>query len=407
MGIEDFNLESREDADRIMFVGGSDLPAEAASILSLLQYRGYACSHVASVAEAERSPLVEMMDLAIIRWPEEDLDIIEVVAKVASVPILAHAALIILHHSISGTADGEAFQTDLESANLLPWPTNKADLLVRVATQLRMRKVRDEHAALEEKTSSQNAHLRDLTNRFRQELKEAQQIQQAILPTQLPALPAHVLTATYVPLEVVGGDLFDIWEIDHDRIGFFIGDVTGHGLPAALIGAMTKMSLSYASKTSPDIMLSEMSAGIYDHMPEGRFVTVAAAFYNHKTNRLQVARGGHPPSFLWRKSSGEVELLSPKGFALGFMKEAHYELFETTLEPGDKFMMITDGLPETSNLAGSMIGITGVQQMFRNLASDYGIESCLEKILLEQEEFAEGRLLKDDDTLLGLERRKR
>ena len=209
---------------------------------------------------------------------------------------------------------------------------------------------------------------------------------------------------TYIPLEAVGGDVYDIWQIRDDTYGLFIGDVTGHGLPAAFIGAMTKMVLAYAPKESPDIMLDEMNEGIVDHMPEGRFVTVAAAIYDSGTGALKVARGGHPEPYIWRKATGKVERISPRGMAIGIMKGMPYELFETNLEVGDKYLMITDGLIETEDMNGNMFGADGVGNCFESVAPQKNIAECIRSILERQREFSGGRILKDDDTLVGLER---
>jgi serine phosphatase RsbU (regulator of sigma subunit) len=182
----------------------------------------------------------------------------------------------------------------------------------------------------------------------------------------------------------------------------FIGDVTGHGLPAAFIGAMTKMALAYADKSSPETMFREMNDGMADLMPPGRFVTVAAALYNPETGGLKVARGGHPPPFVWRKETGEVEQILPKGMALGMLAGVSFELFETSLNPGDRFLLMTDGITETTDMNNEMLGIEGSAELFKKWVH-LPMDQNLDKILEEQFEFAGGRILKDDNTLIGLE----
>jgi serine phosphatase RsbU (regulator of sigma subunit) len=304
-------------------------------------------------------------------------------------------------------ADAEAIASLAEpgrDVQYLPSPFNPSVFLVKVATLLRLRKFTNEQVSFETQIAAQNAELRDLTNRFKQELKEARSIQQSILPKKLPVAKKAVFAACFMPLEAVGGDMFDIWKIDDSRFGLFIGDVTGHGLAAAFIGAMTKMSLEYAPKQDPATMLEHMNNGLADLLPEGRFVTVAAAFYDDSSGKLQIARGGHPPPLVWQKSLGKVLQCSPRGLPLGVAPMCKYECQEVTLCAGDKVLFVTDGLTETSDMDGKMLGVDGAAQMYSQFASDLSIDKCLKAVLDGQKTFSGGRLTKDDNTLLGLER---
>ncbi|MCB0325207.1 MAG: serine/threonine-protein phosphatase, partial [Bdellovibrionales bacterium] len=89
--------------------------------------------------------------------------------------------------------------------------------------------------------------------------------------------------------------------------------------------------------------------------PPGRFVTAAVAIYEPMGGRLRVARAGHPPPYLWRAATGVVEKIEPKGLPLGVTSGMPYGCFETTLQPGDKLLMITDGLTEAANMDGQML----------------------------------------------------
>jgi len=287
---------------------------------------------------------------------------------------------------------------------VLKLPLDASELLVKASLLLRLRKNTEASAERDSKIAAQNLQLRDLTNRFKHELKEAQTIQQSIMPDSLPGCDKATFAASYIPLEAVGGDLYDIWVISPGVYGIFIGDVTGHGLSAAFLSAMTKMSLAYAPKDSPESMLYHMNEGLVDYMPDGRFVTVAAAIYHSETGKLSVGRGGHPPPVIWRAEKNTVEELVPDGFALGMVAGMDYELFETVLEIGDKFMMVTDGIMETTDMDGNMIGSDGLANYFGSVAPENDIAECISKILDFQSDFCGGRILKDDNTVVALER---
>lgn len=402
MGIEDFNLNSDEFMDKIAVVSSSsDL---AGQISNLLKNRSLIVSTFKSIDEADQSKSSDIWDLVVVVPEDDNPEIDEEVHSIRSHARMSRAILVILHHTLNTAQLGKYSKSTMQpQVVLLGLPLDPAQFLVKVTTTLRMRKFQLENARVESEIAVQNARLRDLTNRFQHELRQAQNIQHSLLPKSLPNHKSCLFSATYVPLEAVGGDLFDWWRTDANNIGIFIGDVTGHGLPAAFIGAMTKMALAYAPKVTPDKVLSSMSEGITDHLPEGSFVTAAAATIDLEHNILRVARGGHPPPYLYRASTGKVEEIAPKGLPLGIVKTSRYELFETRVDPGDKFLMITDGLTETFDMSGNMLGSEGIIKHFQGVAKDKNITACIEFILEQQKKFSGGRILKDDNTLIGFE----
>ncbi len=402
MGIEDLNLDLDEHAERILVVAPSDSAAER--IGKLLQARNYAWQSAPDVETAGALAEGEVFDMIVAEFPDAALPPIDAITAVLANPNLRRSPLLVLHPAADSVS--REYLDGLKSpVQTLKSPWEPPALLVKVSSQLRMLKIRSEEAGFGSKVVSQNAELRDMTNRFKHELLEAQNIQNSILPTSLPTAENTLFAATYVPLEAVGGDLYDLWKIEKDLFGLFIGDVTGHGISAAFIGAMTKMAQTYAPKTGPEAMLEDMNKGIVPLMPDGRFVTVAAAFYRPSNGELLVARGGHPPGLLYRAADQTVTEISPRGFPLGVMDMARYELFKTVLAPGDKFLFVTDGLTEAINMDGKDWGVKGVAEAFRQLAMVQPIDECIISMLEKQMEFTSGRIVKDDITLVGIERK--
>jgi sigma-B regulation protein RsbU (phosphoserine phosphatase) len=401
MGIEDFNVDLDDYADRVLVM--SPNAEVGASIGELLEKRSYQWSLVCGLEAASILALETLFDLLIIDQQEPTQDAAELLAAVAADIGLSRSPALLIH------PDARSFQSGAQSVfgprvSVIPAPLEPSTLLVKVATSLRLNKIKSEQAGFESRLSSQNAQLRDLNNRFKQELKSARDIQQSLFPRSLPTAPNCVFAACCVPLEAVGGDLYDIWKIERGRYGMFLGDVTGHGLSAAFIGAMTKMALEYAPKESPEVMLAHVNDGLCKHIPAGTFVTAVAAFVEPITGSLLVSRAGHPPPYLWRAASKDIELVEPRGLPLGVNEGMPYEMREIQLEPGDKFLMITDGLTETIDMNGEMLGVEGIGKIFAtSVAAGMSIADCIARILSTQEEFTGGRLLKDDNTLIGFE----
>ncbi len=400
MGIEDFSVDSNKHSQRILVVGQDNETGSA--LCRLLGRRNYGTFFAVSPEEAAKIAVRELFDLIIIDHQQNTSSPQTLINKIRSDLALRRFPLLLICPAATALDSLSESEQDIQ---VLRAPFEPSGLLVKVATQLRMRKFKYEQAGFEARVAAQNAELRDLTARYQQELLEARQIQHAILPRALPTAPKTMVCAYYAPLEAVGGDLFDAWKISSHVLGLFIADVTGHGLPAAFIGAMTKMALAYAPKDNPGNMLRHMNDGLSPLIPEGRFVTAAAAFYDYKTGQLSVARAGHPAAYLWHKKEQAVESISPKGLPLGIASGTAFLNYETTLEPGDKFLMVTDGLTETPNMDGVLWGAGGVANEFAHAASLASFESCLSRLIDRQNAYAAGRIIRDDVTMIGLERR--
>lgn len=402
MGIEDVTLDLKELADRILLISANNEAVE--SVTKLLATRSYNWTVVGSVEDASTAAAASLYDLVIACETGSAQDAAALIHNIRADRSMARLQLIVIHPQIA-ELEQLGFASKEERLLLLSYPLDAPNFLVKVTTSLRLRKFRSDQTRFDAKIVEQNAQLRDLTNRFKAELKEAQEIQKSILPKSLPSDARCVIGARYIPLEAVGGDLYDIWLVDENTMGIFIGDVTGHGLSAAFVGAMTKMALAYAAKTGPDVMLAEMNNGMAELMPEGRFVAVAAAIYNLETGRLLLARGGQPNPYIWRQAKQDAEIIKVRGMAVGMIPDSRYELYETSLDHGDKFLLLTDGVTECTDMDGNMLGEAGACKFFKDAAASRPIDQAVDYILYLQEQYTRGRISKDDITIVGIERK--
>jgi serine phosphatase RsbU (regulator of sigma subunit)/CheY-like chemotaxis protein len=399
MGIEDFNLDPSEHTERVLIIGR--FPASADKLAKLLARRNYQTTYASSVNEAKTTLLRQVIDLILLDHQEDGERAEQTVASIRQDAYLRRYPILLL------CPPKEPFLAHTEPGNelqIMHNPVEPSALVVKVATQLRMRKFKNEQVGFEAQIAAQNSELRDLTNRFKRELIEAREIQESILPKRLPCVPQATFAACYLPVEAVSGDLFDIWQLDSSNVGLLIADVSGHGLPAAFIGAMTKMAVSYAPKDDPASMIASVNSALTATMPEGRFVTLAAAFYNLETGCLQLASAGHPASYVWHADTKQVEQINPKGLALGILPDTAYELSLSRLSRGDKFLMVSDGLTETQNMDGVFFAAAGVAAAFGGSASNCPIGECMNLLLEHQQVFAGGRIVRDDVTMVALER---
>lgn len=274
-----------------------------------------------------------------------------------------------------------------------------SSLVSKISTELRLRKF----AGANEETASIgeiNSRLRELNDRFSKELSEARDLQMSLVPNKLPKDKRLDIACSYQPLEEVGGDWFYIEQLENGKISVQIADVTGHGLSAAFIACITKLALIAAGNKLPGQQLSEMNRLMEPVIPNGKFVTIFSYLYDPNTGILNYARGGHPPAILIKKKTKKIEHLKGDGFAIGFFDEAEYTEESTTLEEGDILMVYTDVLPESQNMKGDTYDYDRMSQVLLNSPEATSSATLLQSVLDDFDEFREGRMIKDDVTVI-------
>jgi serine phosphatase RsbU (regulator of sigma subunit) len=236
-----------------------------------------------------------------------------------------------------------------------------------------------------------------------QELRMARDIQQALLPEDMPWLDGWNILHHYQPAREVGGDFYDFFELPEGRLGMVVGDATGHGMPAALVMATARSMLRAVSQTSnsPGEVLKRVNDPLFMDIPPNMFVTCLYAILDPKSGRLHYANAGHDLPYL-RRRSGEAEELRARGMPLGLMPGMDYEEKETILEAGEAALFYSDGLVEAHDPKGDMFGFPRL----RALVAEHGEERSLGDLLLEQlyAFVGEGWEQEDDITLLSLRR---
>ena len=239
--------------------------------------------------------------------------------------------------------------------------------------------------------------------RVEQELQVARSIQQASLPKKIPTLEEWQISPLYQPAREVGGDFYDFFELDDERLGIFVGDATGKGVPAALVMASARSMLRAVAQASnsPGDVLRRVNDPLTTDIPDNMFVTCFYAILDPKSGSLRYANAGHDLPYLHR--NGEAEELRARGMPLGLMPGMGYEEKETILEAGESALFYSDGLVEAHDLKGEMFGFPRL----RELVAEHGDEKGqLGEFLLEElySFVGEGWEQEDDITLLTLRR---
>ncbi|MGD0268286.1 MAG: PP2C family protein-serine/threonine phosphatase [Candidatus Sulfotelmatobacter sp.] len=209
---------------------------------------------------------------------------------------------------------------------------------------------------------------RDLQLReIQKELEVARRIQLSILPGEFPNFTNFRVAARYVPMTSVAGDFYDFIVADDNRAGLLIADVSGHGVPAALIASMVKLAATSqrANAGDPARLLAGMNAALCGNT-QNQFVTAAYVHLDSIAGTLRYSAAGHPPMLLLRR--GEVIEISENGLILAAFDYATYTNGTRQLEPGDRFLLYTDGIVEAANAAGDFFGQDALAAVLRQTA---------------------------------------
>jgi sigma-B regulation protein RsbU (phosphoserine phosphatase) len=206
-----------------------------------------------------------------------------------------------------------------------------------------------------------------------------------------------------VTAKEVGGDFYDFFFFDKDRLGLVIGDVSGKGVPAAIFMAVSRTLLK---AIAPQIVNPGETLRRINNMliPEGKgkmYVTILYGVLNTRTGEFQYSRGGHPPAFLKRKEGPVEELSQGGGVLLGMIDDLEYDVNRVQLRPGDSILLYTDGVTESMNTKEQLFEDTRLNACLTRLNGD-SLKTMLGAIQHELDEFTAGIQQADDITMLAL-----
>jgi len=241
----------------------------------------------------------------------------------ADIPIIFLSALDDVESKVQGFRVG--------GVDYISKPPHGEEVLARVRVHLRIREAN-----------------REVARQHQARLAEFQEAQQALLvrPEELPA--AH-FAVCFEPLEGAGGDFYDVLEVNEGVFGYFVADVSGHGASAAFLTSAVKALLRQYSGPlfSPEETLRGVDRVLRSMLGEEQYVTACYALLNQRKGRLSVVSAGHPPALILR-ASGETEYIEMNSDPLGIFQAAVLQRRDLNLKPGDRFLLYSDGVIEST-----------------------------------------------------------
>jgi sigma-B regulation protein RsbU (phosphoserine phosphatase) len=368
-----------------------DQPDVATALRLLLRQAGYqteAVSSPAAVLEAikQRDFDLVLMDLNYARDTtsgQEGLDLITSIRKLdITLPVVVLTGWGTVELAV------EAMHRGVHDFVQKPW--DNRSLLEKVHTQIEIGRRRRKETNLEAESQRANKKLE-------QELVDAEEIQRALLPKELPRVEGLEVAVSWQPARAVGGDYFDVLKFGDHHTGICIADVAGKGMPAALLMSnMQAVLKSFASETlAPDELCTRVNSVVCENIVPNRFISCFYALLDMATRKLSYANAGHYAPMLMR--NGGCVRLTEGGPVLGVFPEQRYQQHEIQLSSGDYLVLFTDGVTEACNATGEEFGEDRLQELLISGQKLHAAE-MREKIMTAVTEFSNGNF--DDDVTL-------
>jgi len=234
------------------------------------------------------------------------------------------------------------------------------------------------------------------------ELEVARQLQFSILPSTIPEIENLHVAVRYQPMAAVAGDFYEFVCLDGKRIGFLVADVTGHGVPAALIASMIKVAMQSveACAHNPAEVLRGLNRTLFKQLHE-QYISAAYLWMDAEQGKVLYSAAGHPPLLRW--SEGRLERIESNGLLFGVTPDPEYPVRELAIRAGDRFLLYTDGLIEPQNTSGEFFGDRKLEEVIRKNQSRPSSE-LLEQLLAEIHAWQPATLPQQDDiTLLAID----
>jgi sigma-B regulation protein RsbU (phosphoserine phosphatase) len=372
-----------------------DQPDVIEALRLLLKGAGYQTKAVTSPAavleilKTDRFDLL-LMDLNYTRDTtsgREGLDLLSSVQELDStLPIVVMTAW----GSIELTV--EAMRRGVRDFILKPWENSR--LLDVLHDQLEFG-----HMLREEQRLKAEADRR--TRERDRQIDEAREIQQRLLPKEIPQIRGCDISSAWRPAETVSGDYFDALRFDDARAALCIADVSGKGLPAAILMSNVQAAVkAFATvETSPAEVCTRVNRVIASNTADDKFITLLYCFIDYASGKITYSNAGHNAGILVR-SSGAVERLEKGGAVLGPFEDCCYEQGEIEIQTGDRVLLFTDGITEARNASGEEFG---EERLIRLAVENRALGACeLQAVVMQTIADYTAGSLHDDATLIAL-----
>jgi len=299
---------------------------------------------------------------------------------------------------------------DSGADDFLSKPVDNNELRARISAGGRLIEMQRKMAEANRALSETLGELQQLYDHIDSDLKEAKKLQQSLVRERFRALPVGNLSLLLRSSGHVGGDLVGFFEAGARHVGLYALDVSGHGISSAL---MTARLAGYLSSAAPDQnvalckdvegkfvprppyeVVADLNNLVLDEMETEHYFTLLLAFVELETGQMVLSQAGHPHPAVQR-ADGRIEMIGTGGFPVGLMSDVSFEQFDLTLKPGDRILILSDGVTECPGPDDSMLDEDGLIALMQDLSATRG-PAFLEALIWRLTEFNGSEDFPDD-----------
>jgi sigma-B regulation protein RsbU (phosphoserine phosphatase) len=365
-------------------------------LLRILSRDGFACTEAPDGIEALKLLHEDTPSLLLLDYDMPGMNGAEVLkqlrkdgnAMVAQIP-----AIMLTGH---GGEESEVLCLEAGADDFVTKPINEAVLRARIDTQLRLRSMRSQ-------LQEQNDELEAWRRNLERDLEAARLTQQSLIPQKPPVLPAWEIAACYRPVIQVGGDIYGWLRMTDGRTLFWIADATGHGASAALLTTLAKLLFHHgtAENNQPAAIMEAVNNDFRSIFGARSFMTAMCVALEPNTGRATVVGAGHPPLLIAR-TGGRTESIPSSAPPLGLLERSQFAETSVDLEPGDAFLLYTDGIYGSGHEENPKLSATRLAEMLQPLAKS--AQALLDRVAEQTAINADGKEPPDDVAAIAVRR---
>ncbi|MEP3442558.1 SpoIIE family protein phosphatase [Sulfitobacter sp.] len=350
-----------------------------------LKHWGFDVAEAASGEEALEKAAVQRPDLVLSDWMMPGMSGLDLCRHFRKNDGDDYTYFILL--TSKSEKEEVALGLDTGADDFLIKPVDNNELRARITAGGRLIEMQRSMAESNRVLSETLGELQQLYDNIDSDLKEAKKLQQSLVRERFRALSVGDLSLMLRSSGHVGGDLVGFFEAGADHIGLYALDVSGHGISSAL---MTARLAGYLSSAAPDqnVALRKASNGLFvprspeevvadlndlvlDEMETEHYFTLLLAYVELKTGNMVLSQAGHPHPAIQR-ADGTIEQIGTGGFPVGLLSGIQFDRFELCLDPGDRILILSDGVTECPRPEGDMLGEEGLAALMQELGNVRG-----------------------------------
>ena len=316
--------------------------------------------------------------------------------KIAEIPVLFVTVLDHEQNRVEGL--------ELGGEDFINWPINASELVARINARIRSHRPLHELRTVGQEQSRLLEEERQSESAREYELEPARLVQQRFIAGAFPEERGLKFASCYRPSGQVGGDLFDVVPLNTFEVAILMGDVSGHGVPAALLTSVVKVLFRTGIEqcVRPATLLRWLNRQVRAYLTTGEFLTVFLGVWNLQTRLFSYAGAGHPPALIVSPESDGVERLHVSQGVVGIMPDQEVPRATIRLRPGHRLICYTDGITEAMNGQQELFGEDRLADICAR-SRRIPVDVMVQKVFAQLDQFLQGEPQSDDQALLAME----